>query len=722
MKAKLDPHLIARTGGKANPKQVYISGKTRVTVIAPELIRVEFDPRGIFLDKATQAVWFRDCGTCPFEVKSGGKNLVVTTEKASFHINTLLKKIDFVELEGYRIPADNRDNLRGTYRTLDRAMGALPLKKGVIGRNGVAVMEDSSLILDVDGECKVRPVERDLYCFATKDHQRALELYYKITGAPPMVPRYALGNWWSRYNAYTQQEYLDLMDKFIEADIPFTVATIDMDWHWVDVQGKFGYKMERDWYPSSAGWTGYSWNTDLFPDYKGFLKELKRKNLRITVNLHPASGVRAFENQYKAMCEAMGREPDGKKISFDGTDPNFLNAYFRVLHKPYEADGVDFWWIDWQQGSWSKRPGLDPLWVCNHYHTLDLARNGKRPLILSRYAGVGSHRYPLGFSGDAGITWSALDFQPYFTYNAANIGYTHWSHDIGGHFMGKAEDDRLYLRWLQFGVFTPILRLHSSSTVLSKEPWNHKSVEEEAVAALRFRHSLIPYVYTAFYENHRQGIPVCKPLYYDYPNVNEAYNVKNQYMFGSSLLVCPITKPWNEQGISTREIWLPEGIWTDIFTGEVLPGGFHTVSRDKRSIPVYAKAGAIIPRQDVAGNSSANPEHLVLDVFNNGSGSYALYEDDGESTDYERGKGSVTTFELTDDLFVIRPVEQPGPWLPEERAYTVRFRWGISGADVCINGEKAEVQIADNSVTLTGIKPTDRVEIRLRQEDMAESE
>ena len=714
MKAQLDPHLIAKTGGNANPNQIYISGRTRITVLAPELIRVEFDPRGAFLDKATQAVWFRDLGQWQFDVNAQGQHLVVKTEKAAFYVNTLLKKIDFVELDGYRIAANNRDNLKGTYRTLDRAMGALPLKKGIIGRNGVSVMEDRSLILDTDGECKIRPVEKDLYCFATKDHRRALELYYKITGAPPMVPRFALGNWWSRYNAYTQQEYLDLMDRFIAADIPFTVATIDMDWHWVNVKEKFGYKKEPDLYPSSPGWTGYSWNTDLFPDYKAFLKELKKKNLRITVNLHPASGVRSFEDQYAQMCAAMGKAPDGRAIPFDGTDPNFLNAYFRILHKPYEADGVDFWWIDWQQGSWSKRPGLDPLWVCNHYHTLDLAKNGKRPLILSRYAGVGSHRYPLGFSGDAGITWNALDFQPYFTYTAANIGYTHWSHDIGGHYMGNAEDDQLYLRWLQFGVFTPILRLHSSCSVLSKEPWNHKSVEEEAIAALRFRHSLIPYVYTAFYQNHSKGIPVCKPLYYEYPACNEAYHVKNQYMFGDSLLVCPITAPWDEKGISTRQIWLPEGIWTDIFTGEVLPGGFHMVSRDSRSIPVYAREGAIIPRQHASGNDSSNPAHLILDVFNNGNGSYSLYEDDGETTDYTAGKGSFTTFELKDHLFTIHPAANPGPWLPVQRDYTVCFRQRFFAAEVSVNGEPVEVQPEGRTVTVRNITPSDRVEIHLK--------
>ena len=714
MNATLDPHLIAVTNGKANPRQIHTAGKTRITVIAPELIRVEFDPRGNFLDKATQAIWFRDGGEWAYCVKKQGRHLVVETGKASFYICPRERKIDFVEMDGYRFPADNKDNLKGTYRTLDRAMGPVPLGKGIIGRNGVAVLEDSTLILDSDGTCKPRPREKDLYCFATKDHQRALQLYYRITGAPPMVPRYALGNWWSRYNAYTQREYLDLMDAFIEKKIPFTVATVDMDWHWVDVKSKFGYKDKLRLSPFPAGWTGYSWNTDLFPDYRAFLKELKEKNLHITMNLHPASGVRPFEDQYEAMCTAIGKAPDGKAIPFDAADPLFLNAYFRVLHKPYEADGVDFWWIDWQQGSRSKLPGLDPLWVCNHYHTLDLAKNGKRPLILSRYAGIGSHRYPLGFSGDAGILWRALDFQPYFTCNAANIGYTHWSHDIGGHFMGNAEDDQLYLRWLQFGVFTPINRLHSSSTVLSKEPWNHKTVEDEAVAALRLRHALIPYVYTAYYENHKNGIPVCRPLYYDHPDRNEAYSAKNQYFFGDSLLVCPITSPWDGNGISTREIWLPEGTWTDIFTGEVLPGGYHSVRRDRKSIPVFAKQGTILPLQEADGNFCGNPEKLALQIFNNGNGIYRLYEDDGESTGYLSGHGAFTPFELKDGLFTIHPAEGDTAYLPQSRSYRLHFRCGISGTAVRINGAKADILPEDNTLQLSGIKPTDRVEIQLK--------
>ena len=200
MKASLDPHLVAKTNGKANPNQVYNAGKVRITVIAPELIRVEFHANAEFLDKATQAVWFRDCGECAYTVKTVKKHIIVETEKAVYSIHAGKRRIDFVEICGLRVNADNKDNLKGTYRTLDRARDAVPLGKGIIGKNGVSVMEDRSLILDDDGQCKPRPAGKDLYCFATKDHQRALELFYKITGAPPMIPRYALGNWsiWSQ--------------------------------------------------------------------------------------------------------------------------------------------------------------------------------------------------------------------------------------------------------------------------------------------------------------------------------------------------------------------------------------------------------------------------------------------------------------------------------------------------------------------------------------------
>ena len=281
-----------------------------------------------------------------------------------------------------------------------------------------------------------------------------------------MIPRYALGNWWSRYHAYTEREYLQVLNGFEEHDVPLSVATIDMDWHYsdyVDEEKQITASGKNTaFYGGNNGWTGYSWNKNLFPDYKAFLKKIEDKNLKITLNLHPADGVRWWEDRYNEFAAALGKDASTQaQIPFDFTSDDYINNYFKILHRPYEKDGVAFWWIDWQQGKTTKLQRLDPLWLLNHYHYLDNSASHDVGLILSRYCGAGAHRYPLGFTGDTSITWKTLRYLPYFTATASNVGYSWWSHDIGGHHHG-AQDEELYVRFLQFGVFNPINRLHST--------------------------------------------------------------------------------------------------------------------------------------------------------------------------------------------------------------------------------------------------------------------
>ena len=235
-----------------------------------------------------------------------------------------------------------------------------------------------------------------------------------------LLPRYSLGNWWSRYHAYTQEEYLSLMNRFKKEEVPFSVAVIDMDW---------------------------------------------------------------------------------------------------------------------QQGNTSSVPGLDPLWMLNHYHYIDNGRDGKRALMFSRYSGAGSHCYPIGFSGDTHITWDSLDFQPYFTATASNIGYGWWSHDIGGHMHGD-RDEELITRWIQLGTFSPINRLHSAyNDFTGKEPWKYNKISEISMKKfLKLRHELIPYIYTMNYRAHKHDEPLIQPLYYKY-NGAEVYNHKNEFCFGTEMLV-----------------------------------------------------------------------------------------------------------------------------------------------------------------------------------------
>ena len=416
------------------------------------------------------------------------------------------------------------ENLGGTARTLDGVDGRIELGPGVVSKKGYTTIDDSeSMLFDASGFVATRKkgVGRvDGYLFAYgHDYAGAVKALYALSGNQPLLPRWALGNWWSRYYAYSDQEYLKLMDRFEEEKIPFSVAVLDMDWHVVDdpmvkASGK-------------TGWTGYTWNKELFPDPEKFLTALHERKLKVTLNDHPADGVQNYEELYPAMADAMAHSTEHKDpIHFDITDRSFLNAFFDVLHRPLEDQGVDFWWVDWQQGSHSRIPGIDPLWVLNHFHFVDNKLHHKRPLTFSRYAGPGSHRYPVGFSGDTIVTWDSLAFQPEFTATASNIGYGWWSHDIGGHMFG-GKDDELSTRWVQLGCFSPILRLHSSSSQWTrKEPWTYGPEAEIVMTKfLRFRHRLLPYLYTMNAASATEGTPLVRPMYWTYPEHEDAYEV-----------------------------------------------------------------------------------------------------------------------------------------------------------------------------------------------------
>lgn len=700
----LKQSLIAKTQGKANISQTEQIGDVRITVLTPRLIRIE---KGGFTDLASYTVWFRKFEAPEFKTESKGKIITVETSEVIFTVKSGkpycvyfkdTKKTEFFS---------KQKNLKGTRRTLDQTFGKVKLNDGLITNGGAYLLDDSaSMLLDDSGHfVKRQDGASDYYAFAYgKNYRETIKAFYQISSPVPLVPRFALGVWWSRYHAYTQKEYLDLMQEFKKREIPLTVATVDMDWHWVkDIDKKFGVKY--------GGWTGYSWNSELFPDYKEFLRTLKDDNLHITLNLHPADGIHSYEDMYEEMAKAVGINPKTKqKVDFKCGDDDFWNAYFDILHKPYERDGVDFWWIDWQQGKKSDVDGLDPLNALNHYHFLDNGESGQMPLILSRYAGLGSHRYPLGFSGDTAMNWRVLDFQPYFTSTASNAAYSWWSHDIGGHHMGYRDDD-LYMRWLQFGVFSPIMRLHSTAIeLLGKEPWKYKTeVYRYAKAWLKLRHAMIPYIFTMNYRTHEQGIALCEPMYYSYPQKAEAYNVPNQYMFGSELMVCPITSPQHKSlNMGSVEAWLPKGRWVDIFTLRSYTGEQEIVLfRDLNTIPVLARQGAIIPLSLDEGNSVDNPKSLEIWAFS-GNNTFTMIEDNSK-TDYDAHKVK-TEFSISyyDNkvTFTIKAAQGDLSVIPSKRNFTVKIK------DLIKDGKSVEFSIENADVTqdctfeLDGVKQT----------------
>ena len=516
-------------------------------------------------------------------------------------------------------------NLGGATRTLDEADGPVDLDPGVNSVVGYAVIDDSgSMVLTANGHLQARRTEADaldLYVFAAgHDHIAAVQDLFALSGPQPLLPRFALGTWWSRYHRYSAEEYLALMDRFASEGVPLSVAVLDMDWHLTEVDPQFG-----------SGWTGYTWNRELFPDPAGFQRELHNRGLAVTLNVHPADGVRAFEEAYPAVMEAMGRPADGTPAAFDVTDPDFMQAYLQVLHRGLEEQGTDFWWIDWQSGPYSAQPGRDPLWVLNHEHSEDMRRRGERPLILSRYAGPGSHRYPVGFSGDTHITWDSLAFQPRMTAAAANIGYGWWSHDIGGH-MGGVWDPELATRWVQFGVFSPILRLHSSnSRFAGKEPWRFpEPARSVMVRFLRLRHRLLPYLHAMNRRAHKDARCLVEPTYFTDPHPT-AYQYLDQYMFGSELLVAPIVAPADPvTGRGAVCVRLPAGRWVDVATGIAYRGDqVLQMHRGIDSIPVLLREGGFLPLVADGAPLDAREAQppLELCVAGGASGTFTLEEE-----------------------------------------------------------------------------------------------
>ncbi len=704
----------------AHPDAVVTCGNARFTVLTPRLIRLEWSETGIFEDHCTYAFPTRYSDSPPaFTVEETDGALVIKTDALTLHYrpSSSVKSVDRFTADTLSITfilngesvtwtpgAPNPANLRGTRRTLDECEGDAALDEGLLSRAGWTLFDDSkNVIFDDDGWVGPRPdfALQDWYFFGYgHDYKAALAEYLPFGGDIPLIPRYILGGWWSRYWTYSEQDLRDLVAEFEAHNVPLDVFVIDMDWH------------------TPLGWTGYTWNRELFPDPPAFLKWLHEKGLRITLNLHPADGVHPHEKVYPQFAQALGIDPEsGDPVPFRIADKEYVRHYFEMIHHPMEDDGVDFWWMDWQQGEISEVKGLDPLPWINHLHFNDIKRKGVRPMLYSRWGGLGNHRYYIGFSGDAYVVWTALQFQPYLTATAANVGYGWWSHDIGGH-MGGATEPELYARWVQFGALSPILRLHSTKDPRAeRRPWAYpKPYSAAAMDAFRWRYRLIPYLYTMARLTSDTGLALCRPMYFEHPETDDAYVARYQYYLGDQMIAAPIITPADPQtGLASIDVWIPEGTWIDYQTLETFTGPrWVRLTGDISRVPMLMKAGAILPLAPefipqpephlTSGTTASQPhDDLELVVFP-GTGTFRLYEDDGLTDTYLRGQYEWTAIETEQPdartwTVNIAPVEGHCDALPETRGYTVTMRGCSRPMRVTVNGEKAPWEYDEAKLT-----------------------
>lgn len=643
------------------PEAVVTEGNMRFTILTDRMIRIQYSSTAQFEDRATFAIVNRRLPVPHFTTEYDDTYLYIHTDSLDlrYKLGSVPREKDkspnnlliTFRMNGFTCQwypgKDDALNLLGTHRTLDTAWGDNMrdrLEKGLISRAGWAIIDESPKTTREDGSTSyalapnkegfmwwgnpVDPSATDWYFLGYgHNYKQCLADYIKVGGRIPMPPKYIFGYWYSRYAEYTANDFKQIITDAERYAVPMDVVIMDMDWH-------------------KAGWTGWSWNKNLIPDPEELISYMHKHRIRTALNLHPADGVSSHEDYYNEMKKELGYPDDyTSTLPWAVEDYDYYKALFKCFLRKYEKMGVDFWWLDWQQHLLVNNMTLGETFWCNHtfFEDMRINRPDLRPVIYHRWGGLGSHRYPIGFSGDTFSKWTTLGYLAYFTSNASNVCYTYWGHDIGGH-QGGCNDQELYLRWLQFGVYTPIFRTHAlKDSKIERRIWkypNFKQLRE----AVRLRYQLFPYLYTAARETYDTGIGMNRPLYYDWPEESKAYQFEDEFMFGSDILVAPIYEP-AQNGISTRSIWLPKGLWWDV-SQKTLTQGDRTFRANFTldQFPVYYKAGSIIPFYPLQRSVVTNPATITLYVVPGANGSGSLYEDDGANNAYTGDAWARTTF------------------------------------------------------------------------------
>lgn len=690
---------LGNLGATGNP---VVEGKARFTVITPECIRIEYAPDGKFIDARSLFAVARDVRLEDFKLERKDGSLTIDTGTIRLEYkpdgqplgpSNLSARIRKGEgTVSWTPEAPNPGNLGGTVRTLDTVRGPIDLGSGLLSRDGWYLLDDSKTPLFTETWVESRPADSgsDWYLFGYgDDYKAALRSLITIGGPAPMPRRYTLGVWFSRYWPFTSDDYRKIINEYREKNFPLDVIVMDMDWH-------------------REGWTGWSWNKELIPDPKSLLRWFHQQGLQVTLNLHPADGVGPHEDRYAEFMRELGENPSsGQTLPFDAGSQKYVGALEKKVLQSLLADGVDFWWLDWQQYPFTRSiPDLTNLFWLNKILFDSTTWNGNRGTSFSRWAGWGDHRHVIQFSGDADTDWPMLAFEVPFTSTAGNVGCFYWSHDIGGHQGLRNEES--YARWTQFGALSTALRSHSTKDEhLDRRPWLYpKWAENSMRIAFHLRAQILPYVYSSAWQTYRTGVSLNRPLYLEYPELEPAYHNGQEFLFGDNLLAAPIAMAGVGPGrVGRQTVWFPPGCaWYHLFTGEKFDGDqTRIVSADIDEFPLYARGGVPIPLQPYSDRPGTAPLNVLRMRCYPGaegvSGESILYEDDGQSKDYLAGKSATTrlSYRRKGARVSVGIDAAKGEYRgqPALRSYEIELPNTVAATEVTINGQPAKAGYDD---------------------------
>lgn len=496
--------------------------------------------------------------------------------------------------------------------------------------------------------------ELDYYFMPGNDMADVVGLYTSLTGTTPLYQRWIYGSHQSRWGYYTQDEVLDIADKFRELDIPCDVIHMDIDY-------MNGYRV-------------FTFDDKKFPDVKGLSEKLADRGVKLISIIDP--GVKKDEDyfMYKEGMEmdAFAHDTDGsvyENAVWPGTSvfPDFtkqsVRSWWGDKTKILLEHGISGIWNDMNEPASFNGPLPDDVQfeygahekvhnIYGHFMAKatyeGLAKNdgGKRPFVLTRAAYAGSQKYCGGWTGDNHSIWAHIALSLEQVCNLSVSGLAMCGSDIGG--FGSDTTPELLVRFYEAAVFVPFFRNHSAMGTRRQEPWQFDETTIDAVRkTVKLRYRFIPYIYDLAHECEKTGAPIVRPLVYEYPADKNVRNISDEYMLGSFVLVAPVIAPGKE----AREVYLPDGDWYDYYTGEKYSGGRYILADaplDK--VPVFIKAGAIIP---VADGEIRSTEDITEDKISiltyPGKGSFVHYQDDNETFAYRDGAYNAVEYTLDGD-------------------------------------------------------------------------
>jgi alpha-glucosidase (family GH31 glycosyl hydrolase) len=714
-----------------------VIGKVRFTVVHRHCIRIEETESGTFTDEPTIFALERGARCTEARLEIDNHAVRIDTRAMRLHYrrdglplgpgNLSVRIRCGGRWEVWQPGKINAGNLGGTLATLDNVSGAVYLPEGLLSRDGWFLLDDSGRPVLRDGWAQARETHgTDWYLFGYgPDYRAAFEAFAAVSGPVPMPRRYALGAWYSRYWPYSSRDYRAIVREYERHRFPLDVMVMDMDWHINDSRRApgaiaiFGNQV----------WTGYTWDKKLIQDPRKLLEDLHRAGLHVTLNDHPADGVQPHEEMYAAFMRATGHPAKGAITPFDAANRAYLEAFYEHTHRIREKEGVDFWWLDWQQRRETRGlPSLNNLEWLNHYYYEQSRAGGRRGLSFSRWGGWGDHRHPIHFSGDADTGWPMLAFEIPFTATAGNAGCFFWSHDIGGH-QGKRNEES-YTRWCQFGALSAALRSHSTrSPEMDRRPWTYPAWAERSMrTAFHLRSEWFPYLYTCAAQACRETFPFIRPMYLAEPEADDAYRNPQQFMLGDALLVAPIAEPGiGPRRLARQAVWLPKGLWHDVFTGERFEGPVERLAvAEIGEFPLYVRGGVPVPQQPYTPRMGQGVGvRLVVRCWpgrDGETGTSELYEDDGETEAYRRGAFARTPLACTWSrrcvTVEIGPTEGDYTGQPAARRITLALPSTVKPGKAQVNGKPVRVHFdarrRETRVTLPSASIRDRLVVTVQ--------